>query len=43
MKRVKARKDEISGKSRTGVEDWLKRMQNCTVYRATPGSNRPRK
>jgi pyruvate/2-oxoglutarate dehydrogenase complex dihydrolipoamide dehydrogenase (E3) component len=32
MKRVKARKDEISGKSRTGVEGWLKGMSNCTVY-----------
>jgi pyruvate/2-oxoglutarate dehydrogenase complex dihydrolipoamide dehydrogenase (E3) component len=32
MKRVKARKDEISGKSRTGVEIWLKEMKNCTVY-----------
>src|SRR5437879_2897085 len=32
MKRVKARKDEISGKSRTGVEGWLKKMPNCTVY-----------
>jgi pyruvate/2-oxoglutarate dehydrogenase complex dihydrolipoamide dehydrogenase (E3) component len=32
MKRVKARKDEISGQSRTGVEGWLKRMKNCTVY-----------
>ena len=32
MKRVKARKDEISGKSRTGVESWLKGMENCTVY-----------
>jgi pyruvate/2-oxoglutarate dehydrogenase complex dihydrolipoamide dehydrogenase (E3) component len=32
MKRVKARKDEISGKSRTGVESWLKNMENCTVY-----------
>ena len=32
MKRVKARKDEISGKSRTGVEAWLKGMRNCTVY-----------
>ncbi len=32
MKRVKARKDEISGKSRTGVEGWLKGMENCTVY-----------
>ena len=34
MKRVKARKDEISGKSNTGVESWLKSMQNCTVYEA---------
>src|SRR5580698_293224 len=32
MKAVKARKDEISGKSRTGVEGWLRGMQNCTVY-----------
>jgi pyruvate/2-oxoglutarate dehydrogenase complex dihydrolipoamide dehydrogenase (E3) component len=32
MQRVKARKDEISGKSRTGVEGWLRGMQNCTVY-----------
>ncbi len=32
MKRVKARKDEISGKSNTGVESWLKNMPNCTVY-----------
>jgi pyruvate/2-oxoglutarate dehydrogenase complex dihydrolipoamide dehydrogenase (E3) component len=32
MRRVKARKDAVSGKSRTGVETWLKQMQNCTVY-----------
>jgi pyruvate/2-oxoglutarate dehydrogenase complex dihydrolipoamide dehydrogenase (E3) component len=32
MKRVKARKDEISGKSRTTVETWLRKMPNCTVY-----------
>ncbi|HEX4772879.1 MAG TPA: FAD-containing oxidoreductase [Bryobacteraceae bacterium] len=32
MKAVKARKDAISGKSRTGVEGWLRGMQNCTVY-----------
>jgi len=32
MKKVKARKDEISGRSRTGVESWLKSMQNCAVY-----------
>ena len=32
MKQVKARKDTISGKSRTGVESWLKGTENCTVY-----------
>jgi pyruvate/2-oxoglutarate dehydrogenase complex dihydrolipoamide dehydrogenase (E3) component len=32
MKLVKARKDIISGRSRTGVESWLKGMQNGTVY-----------
>jgi pyruvate/2-oxoglutarate dehydrogenase complex dihydrolipoamide dehydrogenase (E3) component len=32
MKRVKARKDAISGQSRTGVESWLKGMENCRVY-----------
>ena len=32
MKAVKARKDQISGKSRTGVEGWLRGMENCTVY-----------
>jgi pyruvate/2-oxoglutarate dehydrogenase complex dihydrolipoamide dehydrogenase (E3) component len=32
MKRVKARKDEISGQSRTGVEAWLRGTENCTVY-----------
>jgi len=32
MKAVKARKDAVSGKSRTGVESWLGTMQNCTVY-----------
>jgi pyruvate/2-oxoglutarate dehydrogenase complex dihydrolipoamide dehydrogenase (E3) component len=33
MKRVKARKDEISGKSRIGLESWLKSTPNCTLYR----------
>ena len=33
MKRVKARKDIISGKSRTGVEGWLRNLANCTVYK----------
>jgi len=32
MKRVKARKDEIVGKSRSGLESWLKNTPNCTVY-----------
>jgi pyruvate/2-oxoglutarate dehydrogenase complex dihydrolipoamide dehydrogenase (E3) component len=32
MKRVKARKDEISGQSRTGVEAWIRGTPNCTVY-----------
>lgn len=32
MKSVKKRKDEISGKSRTGLETWLKGMENCTVF-----------
>src|SRR5437588_1956224 len=35
MKRVKARKDEISAKSRTGVESWLKSTPNVTVYEGT--------
>src|SRR5260370_38370879 len=32
MKKVEARKDAIPGKSRVGMETWLKRMENCTVY-----------
>jgi pyruvate/2-oxoglutarate dehydrogenase complex dihydrolipoamide dehydrogenase (E3) component len=32
MARVKARKDQISGQSRTSVEKWLKGLTNCTVY-----------
>jgi pyruvate/2-oxoglutarate dehydrogenase complex dihydrolipoamide dehydrogenase (E3) component len=32
MKRVKSRKDAISGESRIGVESWLRGMPNCTVY-----------
>ncbi len=32
MKRVKARQDEVSGHSRTGLEQWLKTMERCTVY-----------
>src|SRR5450631_3335966 len=32
MKRVKARKDEISGQSNHSVENGLRSMANCTVY-----------
>jgi pyruvate/2-oxoglutarate dehydrogenase complex dihydrolipoamide dehydrogenase (E3) component len=32
MKRVKARKDLVSGKSNSSVEKWLKSMPNATVY-----------
>jgi len=32
MKQVKARKDAISGNSRSGLETWLKNLPNCTVY-----------
>ncbi len=31
MKRVKARKDEIVGRSNSGVETWLRGLTNCTV------------
>ncbi len=32
MKAVKARKDAISGQSRTGVEHWMKGLKSCSVY-----------
>lgn len=35
MRRVKARKDEIFLKSRTGVEKWLRSIANITVYLGT--------
>jgi pyruvate/2-oxoglutarate dehydrogenase complex dihydrolipoamide dehydrogenase (E3) component len=31
MKRVKARKDEIVGRSNRGVEEWLRGLKNCSV------------
>jgi len=31
MKRVKARKDEVSGRSNKGVEEWLRGLNNCRV------------
>ncbi|MDH3529180.1 MAG: FAD-containing oxidoreductase [Acidobacteriota bacterium] len=32
MRRVKARKDEVSGASNSGVEYWLKNMESATVF-----------
>ena len=32
MARVRARKDEVSGNSRKGLESYLKQMKNATVY-----------
>ncbi len=32
MKKVKARKDGVVRRSNEGVENWLKTMENCTVY-----------
>src|SRR5881296_4021178 len=42
MKRVKARKDEVSGRSNRGVEEWLRGLKNCTVIQghARFGSSR---
>ena len=31
IKRVKARRDEIPGRSSRGVEEWLRGLKNCTV------------
>src|SRR6202451_347581 len=42
MKRAKARKDQSSGKSNTGVESWLKNMVNCTVYQGHARFESPR-
>ncbi|MFZ0837588.1 MAG: FAD-dependent oxidoreductase, partial [Xanthobacteraceae bacterium] len=32
MKAVKARKDAISERSRSGVENWLRGMHGCTIF-----------
>ena len=33
MKRVKARKDAVSGRSNRGVEEWVRGLKNCKVIR----------
>jgi pyruvate/2-oxoglutarate dehydrogenase complex dihydrolipoamide dehydrogenase (E3) component len=42
MRQVKARKDGISEKSRSGVETWLKQMENCVVYEGHARFESPR-
>lgn len=42
MRSVKARKDAVSEKSRTGVEQWLKAMKNCTVHEGHARFESPR-
>jgi len=42
MRSVKARKDEVSGRSRTGLESWLRGMANCTVYQGHGRLESPR-
>jgi pyruvate/2-oxoglutarate dehydrogenase complex dihydrolipoamide dehydrogenase (E3) component len=42
MKRVKARKDLISGKSREGVEAGLEKTENVTIYRGHARFESPR-
>jgi pyruvate/2-oxoglutarate dehydrogenase complex dihydrolipoamide dehydrogenase (E3) component len=42
MRRVKARKDTISEAHQSGVEKWLKQMDNCTVYEGHARFESPR-
>jgi pyruvate/2-oxoglutarate dehydrogenase complex dihydrolipoamide dehydrogenase (E3) component len=42
MRQVKARKDEISGQSRIGLETSLKKLENCTVYEGHARFESPR-
>lgn len=42
MGKVKARKDEILGRSRTGLESSLKKLENCTVYEGHARFESPR-
>jgi pyruvate/2-oxoglutarate dehydrogenase complex dihydrolipoamide dehydrogenase (E3) component len=42
MKRVKARKDEVSGRSTKGVEEGLRGLKNCTVIQGHARFQSPR-
>jgi pyruvate/2-oxoglutarate dehydrogenase complex dihydrolipoamide dehydrogenase (E3) component len=33
MRAVHARKEQVVGASRTGLENWLRGMQNCSIYK----------
>lgn len=42
MRRVKARKDAVSGRSNKGVEDWLRGLKDCTVVEGHARFQSPR-
>src|SRR5690349_440513 len=42
MKRVKARKDEVAGRSSRSVEQWLRGLTNCTVIQGHARFESPR-
>src|SRR5262249_7901971 len=42
MKRVKTRKDDVSGRSNRGVEQWLRGLTNCTVIQGHARFESPR-
>ncbi len=42
MKKVKARRDEVAGRSNKGVENWLKNTKNLTVYEGHARFESPR-
>jgi pyruvate/2-oxoglutarate dehydrogenase complex dihydrolipoamide dehydrogenase (E3) component len=42
MKRVKARTDEVVGRSSNGVEEWLRGLKNCTVIQGHGRLESPR-
>src|SRR5262252_6318573 len=42
MKHVKARKDQVSGRSNKGVEEWVRGLKNCTVIQGHARLQSPR-
>jgi pyruvate/2-oxoglutarate dehydrogenase complex dihydrolipoamide dehydrogenase (E3) component len=41
MKKIRARRDAISAKSRAGVENWLVGMEGCTLFRGEAAFESP--